>query len=203
MTTIVTRLYDSAEKAHAAASALTDMGLPDSTIRIIGQGDGAEAQMIAARVGKESAAIYANHLSGGKTLLVVQAPFAPIGMAKSVMVVSDRFGPIPVAGVNANEYIREKPQTEKFLSILKDHRRFMSSDMDPGHPRERGTVSSAFGLRTLSQHRTKRSAISGGAFMSTKFLPFPLLSQSKTKTSAGSGRTISSMLGLSTIARRS
>jgi hypothetical protein len=203
MTTIVTRLYDSADTAHAAANALTDMGLPASYVDIITEGGDTAARIGAARVNRDSVGALAAQVRGGRALLVARAPFQPIGMARSVMIIADKFNPIPVPGVDANEYIREKPKDELFLSILKDHRRFLSSDMDPGQSRQRGTISSAFGFKTLSRHRESNSAISGGAFMSTKFLPFPLLSRSRTKTSASGGRTISERLGWATVSRRS
>lgn len=202
MTTIITRLYDTADTAHAVSSALINMGLSERCCDVITEGSDTAHKIAAARVSKDSVGALAAQVKGGRALLVVRAPFSPIGMARSVMVVSDRFNPIPVAGVNANEYVREQPKSELFLSILKDHRRFLSSDMNPGQNRRRGTISSAFGLRTLSKHKERNSAIAGGAYMSTKFLPFPLLTRSRTKTSAGEGRTISSMLGLATVSRR-
>jgi hypothetical protein len=202
MTTIITRLYDSAETAHAAATALTDLGVPASLIDVEGEGAGAAAKIADARVSKGSAGALAAQLKGGRTLVVVRAPFSPIGMARTALEVTDSFHPIAVAGVKSSEYVREKPKGDLFLSILRDHPRFLSSDMNPGQNRKRGTISSAFGMRTLSKHKERTSAISGGAFMSTKFLPFPLLSRSKTRASAGPGRTISSMLGLATVSRR-
>ncbi len=202
MTTIITRLYPDIAAAQAAVHELMGRGHSDDYLNIISRdGDGSVAdRMRAARVNARSAAAYAPHVASGAALVVVQAPFNPMGAARHAMRVLDRHPSLNAGVENENEYIREEPRMETRGSILHDHPLFMSHDMAA---RDRGTVSSAFGLRTLSPRKTKTSAMSGGGFMSTKLLPFPLLSRSKEKTSAIRGDwTLSGMLGIPMIARR-
>jgi hypothetical protein len=202
MTTIITRLFSNTAAAQAAVNDLLGRGHSEDYIDIITQdGNGAAAdRMRAARVSSAAAAAYAGPVSQGNALVVVQAPFNPVGAARHAIRVLDKHPSLKVGVENENEYIREQPRMEVRGNILRDHPLFMSHDMAA---RERGTVSSAFGLRTLSARATKSSAMSGGGLMSTKLLPFPLLSQSKTKTSASMGGwTLSGMFGIPTISRR-
>jgi hypothetical protein len=202
MTTIITRLYANIAAAEAAAHDLMGRGHSDDYINIISRdGDGSAVdRMRAARVNAQSAAAYAPHVGKGAALVVVQAPFNPVGAARHAIRVLDRHPSIKVGIANENEYIREQPRIETRGSIMQDHPRFMSHDLAA---RSRGTVSSAFGLRTLSPQKTKSSAMAGGGYMSTKLLPFALLSRDKEKTSAIRGTwTLSGMLGIPTIARR-
>ncbi len=202
MTTIITRLYANTAAAQAAVADLRGRGHDEDYINIIArEGDGSVAdRMLAARVNSRSAAAYGPHVDKGAALVVVQAPFNPLGTARHAIKVLDRHPSVKAGVANENEYVREQPRVEIHGSILADHPLFMSHDMAA---RDRGTVSSAFGLRTLSPRKTKTSAMSGGGFMSKMLLPFPLLSRSKPRTSAiHGGWTLSGMLGIPTIARR-
>lgn len=202
MTTIITRLYSNTAAAQAAVNDLLGRGHSEDYIDIISQdGNGAVTdRMRSARVSSKAAAAYARPVAEGGALVVVRAPFNPVGAARHAIRVLDAHPSMNVGIDNENEYVREQPRVDLHGSILRHHPLFMSHDLAA---RDRGTVSSAFGLRTLSARATKSSAMSGGGFMSTKLLPFPLLSRSKTKTSASMGGwTLSGMLGIPTIARR-
>ncbi|MCU0911946.1 MAG: hypothetical protein MUE98_11565 [Rhodobacteraceae bacterium] len=175
MTTIITRIYRSNADAEAAAAELDSAGHPRENVDIVSEPDifrsgRSLAQRIAdARVGKASAGIYEAEVRSGRTLLVVRAPVVPFGAARNAIAIVDRHEPLYVSGVVSNEYIRERPKTELFLSILPDH--------------NRGTVSEAFGLRTLSPRRPRTSAMSGGGYMSKLFWPMPLLSRKQRRSS--------------------
>jgi hypothetical protein len=202
MTTIITRLYSDTAAAQAAVHDLMGRGHSDDYINIISRdGDGTVGdRMRAARVNARSAASYAPHVASGAALVVVQAPFNPVGAARHAIRVLDRHPSLNAGVADENEYVREEPKVEVRGSILSNHPLFMSHDMAA---RTRGTASSAFGLRLLSEQKTKSSAMRGGGFMSSKLLPFPLLSQAKARTSAiHGGWTLSDMLGIPTISRR-
>jgi hypothetical protein len=202
MTTIITRLYADTAAAKAAADDLIGRGHSADYIDIIARdGNGSVIDRIrAARVNARAAAAYAGPVTDGNVLVVVQAPFNPVGAARHAIRALDRHPSIKVGVENENEYIREQPRIEVQGSILRDHPLFMSHDMAA---RDRGTVSSAFGLRTLSPQKTKTSAIAGGRHMSKMFWPMPLLSKSRVKTSAMRGDwQLSRMFGIPTISRR-
>lgn len=189
MTTIITRLYRTNGEAQAAAAELHAAGHPRDTVDIVSEPDifrsgRSLAQRIAeTRIGKASAAICEAEIRNGRTLLVVRAPVVPFGAARNAIAIVDRHEPLHVTGVVPEQYILERPKNELFLSILPDHPRWFSSDMNPRANANRGTVSEAFGLPTLTAPRQRSSAMSGGGYMSKLFWPFPLISRKERRNS--------------------
>lgn len=198
MTTIITRLYQDGATAKSVADALLANGHGAGTIDIITGAEGAEARMVAARVRPEAAAAYAPAVAGGNALIVVRAPFAPIGAARNAMRVVDRFASVKVGVSNEDFYVRETPSVHARGSVLTDHPFFMSNKHRPaahGH---------ILGSNPIKPSRPRTSAISGGAYMSTKFWPMRLLAA---KTRQGSsairgGWLISKSLGIPTLIGR-
>ena len=164
MTTIITRLYANTAAAQAAVNDLKGGGHSEEYVFVIGKdGDGTVAgRMVAARVNAKSVAIYAAHVAKGAALVVVQAPFNPIGAARHAMRVLDKHPSMSVGVADENEYVREQPRVEIHGNILRDHPLFM---VNKHAGLKHGTISGAFGLRLLSARGTKTSAIAGGGFM--------------------------------------
>lgn len=176
MTTIISRLYRSADTAHAAEAALRAAGHDAATIRIVpAEGDDPAARLAAAGVGATSAAAYGRAMAAGQAVLVVRAPFTPFGRARSAMQVADGFGPLEVAGVNANQHVPDQPDPRIFHPAITRHAHVMTTDMPPFIARRRGTVSSAFGLPLLMAGRRAR-ALPRGPFLS-RLLGLPMLSR--------------------------
>ena len=202
MTTIITRLYPSNAAAHAVADALMAGGHQASYIDIIDSPNA--AAMTAARVNDTALAAYVTAMTSGQALLVVRAPFSPIGAANSAKAIVGGYASIDVGLASEDAYVREVARADRFLSIIPGSPRYASSDIGPGRGRPRTTVSSAFGMPLLAPYKTRRSAIAGGAYMSTKFWPMRLVSANKTKRSVipGGGHPLSRLLGLALISRR-
>ena len=177
MTTIVTRLYADAKTAGQAATALKLQGHPDANIDVIEYGEGAKAAMIAARVPEESATAYSRKMTKGNTLVVCRAPITPFGAARNAIDTFDEFDGIDAGVENESVYLREGPEGDMFLDMKVDRTHRLWATW--GNERRRGLISDAFGLRTLSPHKTHRSAWSGTHFVSRAFWPMPLLSQRK------------------------
>lgn len=192
MTTVVSRLYDGADTAANVASELMGRGFPANLIDVIGASGDAEAQMRAARVSASSAATYASHLTGNRSVVVIRAPFNPIGAAEAAINAADAAGPIDAGVADQNAYITENPSKTHFLSVMTDHPRFFSSDIVPGSGRYRSRASSAFGMRLLSKKKRRNSVYSGGKLFMTKSL-----STKPRKKSVSSGRLIfGDMMGM-------
>ena len=202
MTTIITRLYPTTTAAHAVADALMQAGHQSSYVDIIDHAD--MGAMAAARVSDSAAAAYAKAMTGGQALLVIRAPFSPVGAANSAKAVVGRYASIDAGVAHEDSYVREQADGQRFLSILKNHPRFLSQDIGPGKGRTRGTVSSAFGAQLLVPNKTSRSVTADGTHISTKFWPMRLVSVNKTKRSviAGGGHPLSKLLGMAVISRR-
>lgn len=196
MTTIITRLYPDLATAQGVASALTSAGHLAANIDVISRdGDGAaEARMTEARVPKASVAAYAPRVAKGAVLLVIQAPFAPMGTARHAIKVVNRTPAIDVGLEDEDVYIREQPKLETEGKILHGTVFYMSNphrNLPHGH---------ILGSNPILLSREKRSAIPGGAYMSTKFWPTKPLSARKEKSSAiPGGMLISSLFGIPTL----
>lgn len=198
MTTIITRLYEDMATARGVADALLNNGHDAGTIDIFSGADATPTRMVAARVSAEAAEAYAPMAAAGKVLLVVRAPFAPIGTARNAMRTVDKVASIKVGVADENHYIRETPSVQAQRSVLTDHPFFMSNKhrrMGHGH---------IFGSNPIKPSRPRTSAISGGAYMSTKFWPMRLVSASaKQGTSAiRGGWLISKSFGIPTLIGR-
>jgi hypothetical protein len=206
MSTIIARLYPDAQTAESAVQGLLDAGMARKDIDIFTAGSNEDLvqAIAAARVSKAAAAAYAERLTGDRTLMVARAPMTPFGLAREAIGIADGHDSIRVAGVKPNEYERDTPRMEPYLSVLRDHPRFMTElDMKPGKISHGPVFSLGFALPLLSEHRPRRSATRGGGFMSTRFLPFPLLKPHRDKRSVmESGRTISSFLGMRLLSRK-
>jgi hypothetical protein len=193
MTTIITRLYKDLATAQGVAAELTSAGHDSGTIDVISRdGEGtAEARMEEARVPKASAAAYAADVAKGAALLVVRAPFAPMGTARHAIRVVNRTPTIAVGLADEDVYIREQPKVETTGSVLSGTVFYMSN------PHRSMTHGHVMGSNPLLASKPRNSAIPGGAYMSTKFWPGKLLSAPKEKTSAiRGGMLISSLFGI-------
>jgi hypothetical protein len=193
MTTIITRLYKDMATAQAVAAELASAGHATSTIEVIARdGEGtADARMAQARVPKASAAAYGPGIAKGGALLVVQAPFAPMGTARHAMKVVNRTAAIDVGLADEDFYIREQPKLEIEGKVLQGTVFYMSN------PHRRAGHGHILGSNPILPSKPRTSAIAGGGHMSTKFWPMKLLSARKTKSSAiQGGMLFSSMFGI-------
>jgi hypothetical protein len=198
MTTIITRLYADQAAARGAMTALLQAGHDEDTIEVITRDSlgGAEAAMKAARVPAASATAYIHAMKDREALLVVAAPFNPVGTAREAIKIVNRTPSIKVGLADEDAYIREYPTTDRSGSLLAGHPLVMSN------PHNRPSHRHIMGSNPISASRQRNSAISGGAYMSRFFWPMKLVSASREKTSAiRGGFLFSSMFGMPTVFR--
>jgi hypothetical protein len=197
MTTIITRLYPDLATAKGVVAALEANGHAASTIDIITKADGsAEARMDAARVPRDSAAAYAPGIAKGAALVVVQAPFAPMGTARDAMKVVNRTASIDVGVQDEDFYIREQPVVELSGKVQTGTVFYMSN------PHRRLGHGHILGSNPILPSKERTSAIRGGAYMSTKFWPMKLVSTGRQANSAIQGGFLfSSLFGIPTLIR--
>jgi hypothetical protein len=198
MTTIITRLYSDVTAAQAVVAALTGSGHNPATIDVITRDGSTPAadRMRAARVPSASVAAYAPAIAEGRALLLVSAPFAPMGTARHAIKTVNRYPALSVGLEDEDVYIREDPKVETSGKILKGTTFFMSNPYRAtGHGR-------VFGDNQVMPSKPRTSAMRGGGYMSTKFWPGKLLSAPKERNSAMRGDwQVSSLFGLPTIIR--
>lgn len=190
MTTIITRLYPDLATAKGVVAALEANGHAASTIDIITKAsDGSvEAQMATARVPNDSAAAYAPGIAKGAALVVVQAPFAPIGTARDAMKVVNRTKSIDVGLEDEDFYIREQPKVELSGKVLTGTVFFMSN------PYRRLGHGHILGSNPILPSKERTSAIRGGAYMSKMFWPMKLITTNRQASSAIPGGMLFSKL---------
>jgi hypothetical protein len=196
MTTIITRLYKDLATAQGVAAELTEAGHDAATIDVIVR-DGAgtaDARMAQARVPKASAAAYAPGVAKGAALLVVRAPFAPMGTARHAIRVVNRTTALNAGLADEDVYIREQPRLDMTDKVMQGTVFYMSN---PHRSLPQGHI---LGSDPIIRSQRRNSAISGGAYMSTRFWPGKLLSKPKAGTSAiRGGMLISSLFGIPTL----
>jgi hypothetical protein len=198
MTTIITRLYADQAAARAVVNTLLQKGQDDNTINVITRDTvgGPEAAMKAARIPAASAMAYAHAMKGREALLVVAAPFNPMGAAREAINVVRKSPAIDVGLADEDVYIREDVRTESSGSVLSGQPLIMSN------PHSRPSHHHILGSNPIIASKPRTSAIHGGAYMSRFFWPMKLVSASKEKTSAiRGGFLFSSMFGIPTLFR--
>lgn len=198
MTTIITRLYPDLATAQSVAEALKSRGHDPVTIDVIAQGgEGSpEARMHSARVLAASAAAYAPGIARGGALLVVRAPFAPMGTARDAIRVVNRTPSIDVGLADEDVYIREQPRVETAGKVLPGTVFYMSN------PHRRLGHGHILGANPILPARPRTSAIPGGRHMSRMFWPMKLVSTGRQAGSAiRGGFLFSSLFGIPTLIR--
>lgn len=196
MTTIITRLYPDTATAQSVAAALMAEGHDEGYVDVIGKdGEGdVMARLHHARVNAVSRKAYAPGIAKGNYLVVVRAPFAPMGAARNAMKVVDRTKSIKVGLASEEDYIREQPHIARRANLLPPETFFMSNphrSMGHGH---------VLGSNPIIHSKPRTSAISGGSYMSRFFWPMKLVSRPKEGTSAiRGGWLVSSMFGIPTL----
>jgi hypothetical protein len=199
MTTIITRLYADTSTARAVASTLVAQGHAQDTVDVITRDGGGDlvSRMLAARVRQGAAAQYASAVEEGKALVVVRAPFSPMGAARHAMKIADKTASIKVGVANENDYIREDPKVNTRNSLLAGNPMVMSN---PFRPLPHAHI---LGSNPILAPRSRRSAIAGGKFMSRMFWPMRLVSANAKEGTSAMRRTwhFSSLFGLPTLLR--
>lgn len=191
MTTIITRLYPDQATAQAAVASLLAKGQSADTISIITAGPTVAQAMKAARVPARSAAIYGAAMTAKQALLVVQAPFSPIGTALTAIRTLNKHPALDAGVRDEDYYLREHASPDYANSIMSDHPFMMSN------PFRRPSHGHIFGENPIAPSKPRNSAIRGGAYMSKMFWPMKLVSHPVTRSSAlRGGRLFSSVFGI-------
>jgi hypothetical protein len=221
MITVITRVYETRDMANDVLAKLKAAGFPDRYIDVIGKG--AEAQMAEAEVSDDAAAKYAPLVAKGHPLVVVRAPFTPIGAARKALEIVDSVAAMD-AGVENEAVLKDnKIVFSGPSSIMPDHPRFLTPrEFKPRHQ----TISGTLGFRTLKPHKKKLSVSRSGRRTFGAIIPlvskkqrrvkvrhnarpvtgglFPLLTAHRRDMSASgtSGTVFSDLFGFPTLIRR-
>lgn len=184
MTTIVTRLFASADAGPAAVAALKAKKFKDSDIDVVAGGDGARAALINAGVYAGGADAYAAKLKDGGCVVVVRAPYGNAILANRVL---DGQGPVASGVQHESVYVgsvdaRPLYKYEKNLPELLPEGTLVLSEMMMPRAVISGewTFSHIFGLPFLSSRRPS-GGLTDNATPFSSALGLPLLSSREPK----------------------
>ncbi|WP_135506505.1 hypothetical protein [Roseovarius aestuariivivens] len=191
MTLVITRLFEDETTARKAFGALRDKKLPPRDMRIVQAQEGESAEALEKRLGSmdvvaDAVGKYAKKLAaGGKAVLVVNATSKPLGAARITRETLAKFTSVDIGVDDEENYVPDRPT--QAASILDRHPHILFSRLDYTRLREAGPISRGLGPKLLMKQRPRTSAIHGGAFMSKKIWPMPLLKEKKSANSAMRG----------------
>lgn len=168
MTTILTRLYASADEASAAADTLLENGFVSRDIDLISGGEGHTAESLAGNLAQAGvftsvAGDYATRVAGGESALVVRAPF---GMAKRGATLLGKHNSLDAGIKHANAYVGDlSKQDEPFKWPLPEllNVTFMTGD-DPPFKGRSWTMSGMLGLPFFANRGSGTKLISEKRF---------------------------------------
>lgn len=191
MTLVITRLFEDETTARKAFGALRDKRLPPRDMRILMAKEGEAAETLEERlrgmdIAADAVADYAKNLAaGGKAVLLVNATSKPLCAARITRETLAEFQTITVGAKEEENYVPDLPTP--FPRILDTHPHILMSPLDHVRIREGAPISRGLGPKLLLKQRPRRSAISGGRFMSQRIWPMPLLKDKKSADSAIKG----------------
>jgi hypothetical protein len=182
MTTVISRIFPDEAAARGAVDRLIFKGVPKRECDVFVTDDDA-TRLEKALVHPDAVAAYEKAMQTGQAVVVVRTTYRPLGAAKLTREVLDQRGGLETAGITEDHFVTGTGARAR-SSILQDHPLLMTS---PYEMQVRGPVTESVGMAMLSPSRTKRSAMSGGRFMSRAFWPMPLISRKQRKSSVISG----------------
>lgn len=208
MTTIITRLYATPDKAAEVVSALHASRFGKKLVSVITADAAGGVREAIGKAGVYAAAadIYAKHVAGGEALVVLQAPY---GRAVQALNLLENFEAVPTAVRHTEAYVesRETPKvslSSKNLPVLLNSDVLVMSDgMFPRAVfRKNAFFSSLFGIPLLSGSNGPMSNL-----IQTNTTPFssmfglPTLTRSQEPKAGLVRGTMSSSLGLPTLTK--
>ena len=133
MTKIITRCYDSAEKARLVRHELIEIqknSRPGSW-RSMTPPRISSRTLTEAHVQAATATAYEKHVARGGAVVLVRAGYRPLGVAQTTRDVADAMGALDLSDLVEEVYLKEGPEP---LSgkILLDHPRLLTRDRVPG-----------------------------------------------------------------------
>jgi hypothetical protein len=203
MTTFVTRLYETRDKAASAAAALSAIKFKPSDVDVFSGGDGTVAALRKAGVYPAAAAVYAARIAAGAALVVARAPF---GFAKQVVTILDKHAPVPAAVKYTETYADSAPgkvYEKKYLPELVNYPILSDGMLPPALTKKSIIFSSFFGIPTLSDKQGRAELLPDNPTPFSSLFGLKLLSSREPGDNLIRGNTtpFSSLFGLPLLTR--
>lgn len=129
MTQVITRFFDSETQALAVQRALLAKRVPRPIIRVFTNSEGLVEKLTAAHVMPETAEAYQWRVEEGGAVILVNAGIKPLGVAQMVREITAEMGASDLGNVTEEVYVKD--DNSKPMSVMNDHRLFMTRFKDP------------------------------------------------------------------------
>ncbi len=117
MTKVITRYFDSADTARAVAETLRgEERFPASILRVHDTPDGLADKLIAAHVDPATARAYQERMASGGAVVLVNAGYKPLGVARITREVTARMGAADMGALVEEVFVKDAPGSD--LSVL-------------------------------------------------------------------------------------
>ncbi len=128
---VISRYFDDASKAlNARYELVQGRKLSHKIIALHDSADGLVDKLTDGNVNADTARAYADKMSNGGAVIVVQAEYKPLGVARITREVLDEMGAVSMPGVT-EEVLHRGPPRAYSARILKDHPHFLTRERDP------------------------------------------------------------------------
>ncbi len=128
---VISRYFDDAARARQARYELVyGNRVSHKIVAFHENADGLADKLIAADVNADTARAYQDRMGNGGAVIVVEAGYKPLGVARITRDVLDAMGAADMGGA-VEEVVRRLPPPVQNYSVLRSHRRFLTRDRDP------------------------------------------------------------------------
>ncbi|MCC1493183.1 PucR family transcriptional regulator [Cognatishimia sp. F0-27] len=129
MTKVITRYFESAERARSVEREMLREKFSRRIIHIYTDADTLVDTLVARRVDPATAEAYQRRVADGGAVLLVEAGYKPLGVAKTTRDLTAKMGAVPLG--NLPEEVTVKDTRSKKISVLTDHRHFLLRERNP------------------------------------------------------------------------
>jgi hypothetical protein len=129
MTKVITRYFESADRARMAERELIFSKFSRRIVTVFDKPDGLVDALTAAHVEPATAEAYEHRVANGGAVVLVQAGYKPLGAAKITRELMAKMGATSLGNLPEEVFVKDAP--EQRISVLTDHRHFLMSERDP------------------------------------------------------------------------
>ncbi len=130
MTQIITRYFESAEQAREAQHELVKIHrLSNRIVDVFDNADGLTDALTAHHVSEKTAQAYQDRMANGGAVMLVQAGYKPLGVARIVRDVTAQMGAADLGSLVQEVTIKDAPKLG--VSILEGHPHILKVNKDP------------------------------------------------------------------------
>ena len=179
MTQVITRYFESAERAREAKYELVKINrLPSRMLDMFDSADGLVDALAKQSIPEATALAYQSRLANGGVVMLVRAGYKPLRVAQITRDVTAKLGAADLGDLVEEVYIKDEPRLGK--SILEGHPHMMKVRRDPD---ETNFHMAEWPIPLISRRKPGANSLAPRGFFMTKLL-FPLIDRRKPMTAS-------------------